>query len=160
MKNTYFQRFRSEQHGKESKKKKKRNKHSLVSWHSKTPNENWVKVIKLMCLRNKIPKIRAILKLSGICLSYLYGCVAKWVRGKDGHSNTAHTLILYSVILNGVLCKGWTHQVINNYLTKGMKAGTAFYSESFVLCALFVKMVSYWERNTKNWNRGTVAGYD
>lgn len=50
-----------------------------------------------MCLRNKTPKIRAILKLSGICLSYLYGCVAKWVR--DDHTNTVHILILYSAIL-------------------------------------------------------------
>lgn len=61
--------------------------------------------MKIICLRNKIPKIRAILKFSGICLSYLYGYVVKWVRGRDGHSNTIHMLILYSIILYSVVCK-------------------------------------------------------
>lgn len=59
-----------------------------------------------MRLRNKIPKVRAILKLSGICLPHLYGFVANWVRGRDGDSQTIHMLILYSVILHSVVCEG------------------------------------------------------
>lgn len=65
-----------------------------------------------MCLRNKIPKVRSILKLSGICLSHLCGYVAKWVRGRDGDSQTIHMLILYSVILHSVVCKGRATQVL------------------------------------------------
>lgn len=87
--------------GKNVGKKKKKSKQTLTCslTFKNTSNENWVKVTKVMCLRNKTPKIRAILKLSGICLSYLYGCVAKWVRDRDDHTNTVHILILYSAIL-------------------------------------------------------------
>jgi len=77
-----------------------------------------------MCFRNKIPKIRKILKLSRICLSYLPGYVAKRVRGRDGHSNTIHVLIFYSVIRYGMVCKGWACQVIDGYLPKGMTVRT------------------------------------
>lgn len=59
-----------------------------------------------MCLKNKISKVRGMLKLSGICLSDLYGYVAKWVRGRDGDSQTIHMFILYSVILLSGVCKG------------------------------------------------------
>lgn len=44
--------------------------------------------------------MRAILKLSGICFSYLYGYVAKWVRGRHDHSNTIHMPVPHSISHN------------------------------------------------------------
>lgn len=62
--------------------------------------------MKIMCLGNKIPQVRAMLKPSGICLSHLYGYVAKWVRGRDGDSQTIHMFILSGVTLLSEVCKG------------------------------------------------------
>lgn len=109
--------------------------------------------MKIMCLRNKTPEVRAILKLIGICLYHLYGYVAKWVRGRDGDSQTIHMLILYSVILHSVVCKGWASQAADSCLRKGMAAGTSLQQELLVPCVRFVVMVNYWTRQ----RAGTAA---
>lgn len=116
--------------------------------------------MKIICLRNKTPKVRAILKLIGICLYHLYGYVAKWVRGRGGDSQTIHMLSLYNVILHSVACKGWAFQAADSCLRKGMAVGISLWGELLVLCVRFGVMVNYWTRKTVGWNSSTVAGCD